>query len=399
MLHIHLFFTKVKNESRLQKSAICLYSNYEKASSIVIALLSSKELKRLAKGSALSVIPGFLLSFSFLSLQPVYLRKLLSFVNIVYFFWRQIVCLIYYRPDIVSIHNPELLVFAPLLWVLKKLYGTKLIYEPHELEVCKTEVQNKPFRRFVIFSLEYILIPIFDITVLVSDSIADFYHDIYGTSKVFVMQNIPLRPPFPQLASAKKSFNNFSLKEHFSISDSVPVFIYQGLLSSSRGVRDIISVFSSQHSSALVLMGYGPMEQEILDATQKSSNIYFFPAVPPEAIISVTSSADFGVFFIPSSLNPSRSYKYSMPNKFFEYLMSGLPVVSSSNLVDVASITSEHSLGYLCFPDNISFSRLVSQISIEYPRSKDKYVSAVTRYSSALTYPHLYKKLMAKLFS
>jgi len=397
MLHIHLFFTKVKNESRLEKSALCFQHYYKNASSLVIALLSINETKDLTSVESLIVAPGFLFSVAFLRSQSAFTRKLLSYVNIAYFFFRQFFFIVFCRPSFVSIHNPELLIFAPLLWVSKKLYGTRLIYEPHELEVCKTEVRKKPFRRLIIFSLENFLLPIFDVVVLVSDSIADFYSDIYGISNLFVLPNVPFR-----LHSYKASFDtcfydNFSLKEHFSICSSTPVYIYQGLLSLSRGVRDLISIFSSQKSSALVLMGYGPMEEEIIAATQKFSNIFFLPAVPPEHIISVTSSADFGIFFIPSSLNPSRSYKYSMPNKFFEYLISGLPVISSSNLIDIASIVSEQSIGCISLPDNKSLSRLISTISADYPRSKEKYISSVNRYSSALSYPSLYTRLMSKM--
>jgi len=399
MLHIHLFFTRVENESRLHKSAKCFHKYQAGSSSLVIALLTSIELRSPTPVDYLTVVPGFLFSSRSLHSVRAPFKQLLSLVNITFFFLQQFFCIVFLRPDIVSIHNPELLVFAPLLSLLKKLYGAKLIYEPHELEVCKTEVQRKPVRRFMIFLLENFLLSIFDVVVLVSDSIAEFYSDIYGISNLFVLPNIPLLLDTSNSLFGTSLYDKFSLKDHFSISRSIPVFIYQGLLSQSRGVRDLIDVFSSQTSSALVLMGYGPMEEEILVAKKKFSNLFFLPAVPPEYIVSVTASADFGLFYIPASLNPSRSYKYSMPNKFFEYLLSGLPIICSSNLKDVSSLVCRQSIGCIVQPDNPSLSSLISQICAHYPDSKDMYSTSIRKCSDSYSYQYLYNTLISRLVS
>lgn len=396
-VHLHLFFTRVKNETRLEKSSFCFNRLDYRATSVVPTLLAASEINSLTSVRSLRAVPGFLFSKSFIHKFPFPLRKLFALVNIIYFLCRSLFCIISVRPSIVSVHNPELLIFTPLLWLIRLVFGSVLFYEPHELEVCKTDVQYNPFRRFLIFTIESLMLPVFDVTILVSDSIAEFYSDIYGISNSFVLPNIPLILKSPDTSDLADFYDHFSLKRHFSIADDVPVFIYQGLLSVSRGLRDLVSVFSAQSSSALVLMGYGEMQDEIIAFTNIYPNIFFLPAVPPEYIVSVTSSADFGIFYIPSSLNPSRSYRYSMPNKFFEYLSSGLPIVSSSNLVDISSIISAHSLGYSSLPDNESLAQMISNISSDYPVSKQKFTQSVRNYASTFSYTHLYDKLMAKV--
>lgn len=397
MLHVHLFFTKVSNETRLEKSAFCFAKKYNNATSIVVALLTSAESESLSPNESLAVVPGFLFASDFLRRQVFYVRKIFSLLNIIYFFFRQLSVIVLCRPSLVSIHNPELLIFTPLLWLFKRINGLKLIYEPHELEVCKTEVKNKSVRRSIIFLLENFSLPVFDLTILVSDSIADFYSDIYGIRNLFVLPNIPLLRRSLVTSDGDSFYKNFSLRKHFLIPDHIPVFIYQGLLAESRGIRDLISVFSSQTNSALVLMGYGPMEAKIVSAAQVYSNIFFLSAVPPEYIVSVTSTADFGIFYIPSSLNPSRSYKYSMPNKFFEYLYSGLPIVSSTNLVDISSLSDLYFLGYNSPPNNTSLAKVIAGISSNYPASKYKFVQSVRDYSSTFSYVDQYDNMMAKL--
>jgi len=95
--------------------------------------------------------------------------------------------------------------------------------------------------------------------------------------------------------------------------------------------------------SHLVVMGYGALEDEVKEAAAKASNIHFQPAVPPDEVLYYTSSADIGLCLIE---NTCLSYYYSLPNKLFEYLLSGLPVLVN-DMPEQRRIVEEFKCGWV----------------------------------------------------
>ena len=115
-------------------------------------------------------------------------------------------------------------------------------------------------------------------------------------------------------------------------------------MSPGRGIERIISAFEEIDSAKhLVLMGYGVMEQAVRDAAERHPNIHFQPAVPPEAVQAYTSSADAGICLIE---NTCLSYYYSLPNKLFEYLMCGLPVLIN-DMPEQRRIVQQYDCGWV----------------------------------------------------
>jgi len=82
----------------------------------------------------------------------------------------------------------------------------------------------------------------------------------------------------------------------------------------------------------IVIMGNGPrdivsqLETLIIDHEVRD-RVKVIPAVPYEELLDWTASADVGL--IVYSPDHSLNVQMMLPNKFFEYLMAGLPVLSS----------------------------------------------------------------------
>jgi glycosyltransferase involved in cell wall biosynthesis len=190
------------------------------------------------------------------------------------------------------------------------------VYDAHELESHANGLS--PFRSLLTRWLERIWIAGADKTVTVCTSIADWYGQEYSMERPAVIRNVPERADYDVGQSTV-------LRELHGISDDHLLFLYQGALAPGRGVEDLLKVFSlALHGKHLVLMGYGPLEDEVLAMAERSSNIHFQPAVPPSEVLHYTASADIGLCLIE---NTCLSYYYSLPNKLFEYLLAGLPVM------------------------------------------------------------------------
>ena len=56
------------------------------------------------------------------------------------------------------------------------------------------------------------------------------------------------------------------------------------------------------------------------------TRVHVLPRVPTEEVVAYAASATVGVSPVPPT---SLSYRYSLPNKLFQYMQAGLPVVAS----------------------------------------------------------------------
>jgi hypothetical protein len=249
----------------------------------------------------------------------------------------------YYRSKKLNFVNCHSLLVLPIGVLLKKFGSSKvLIYDTHELETERAGL-NGVVQKFTKF-LENLLIKYIDKIIVVCDPIAEWYKKTYSLNQVYVVRNLPYshKPP-----ANKPTI----LKDKFDIPNHHILFIYQGLLSRSRGVYELLDVFSkAPDDKHIVFMGYGPDESVIKDWSMRYKNIHFQPAVKPEEIISYTSSADIGLNFIIGNI--CLSYQYSLPNKFGEYILSGVPILVSSSLSYLSSIVFDVKCGWSINSEN-----------------------------------------------
>jgi glycosyltransferase involved in cell wall biosynthesis len=232
--------------------------------------------------------------------------------------------------DAVSCHS---LTTLPLGIIFKVLRGTKVIYTTHELE---TETLVSPLQQRLGKIVERLLVRHADLVTVVSDSIADWYRREYGLVEVPVIRNVPYRAAMPMARSRV-------LRERLSLREQDLLFIYHGLLGPGRNVELLLEIFAGAKADRhIVFMGFGSLECTIQEYASKHANIHFHPAVPPEDVMTFCSSADVGVFLVG---RPCLSYYYCLPNKLFEFLLSGIPCLVS-DFPDMGKVVRESGAGW-----------------------------------------------------
>jgi len=223
----------------------------------------------------------------------------------------------------------------PVGVALKWLTNTPLIYDAHELESEANGLSQ--VRRVFTRRMEGLWIRAVDRVVTVCDSIADWYVKAFPIERPLVVRNVPIRVAAPETRST-------ILRDEHGVPADKLLFLYQGSLAPGRGIGSLLTVFARpEMRSHFVVMGYGELEAQVREAAAESPNIHFQPAVPPEKVLFYTSSADIGLCLIE---NTCLSYYYSLPNKLFEYLLSGLPVLVN-DMPEQRRIVEEFNCGWV----------------------------------------------------
>lgn len=316
-----LVFNNFTNDSRVLKEAISLSkSNY------VVEIIAHNDIN-LKKVEYINEIK--INRVSYLN------RKKASAFNKIYayfiYIWQAIK--LAKKADIIHCNDLNTL---PISFLIKNLINRriKVIYDAHEYE---TEVNHlsKQSKKLMSF-LEKTLIKHVDQTITVSQSIALEYKRLYPfieTPKVVLN--------CPSQVDLDKTKNLFRPK--FNISDEQVIFLYQGSLSTGRGLETIIEAFKQTKNklNTLVVMGYGNLENIVKETALNYENIFFHEAVSPTVLLNYTSSADFGISTIEDTC---LSYHYCLPNKMFEYIMAELPLVVS-NLPEMKKVVQNNHIG------------------------------------------------------
>jgi glycosyltransferase involved in cell wall biosynthesis len=237
-----------------------------------------------------------------------------------------------YASQPIACVNCHSLPVLPLCALLAARTGASLIYDAHELE---TETQGlSGLRQLVSRLVERSLIHRADAMIVVGEAIADWYQREYSMERPTVVLNCPDRS-----SSGRADL----LRTRLGISASQRIFLCQGLLAAGRGVEMLCEAWSklSGPRPALVFMGNGPLEGLVEGVARRDPDVWRIPSVPPEDVLAYTGSADVGLCLVQATC---LSYSLCMPNKLFEYLHAGLPVIVS-NLPELSRVVRETAVG------------------------------------------------------
>ncbi|MCX7945106.1 MAG: glycosyltransferase family 4 protein [Deltaproteobacteria bacterium] len=220
------------------------------------------------------------------------------------------------------IHCHDLPVLKPAI-VLSALRNVPLIYDAHEIYPSQKVL---PLRlRIRSYLNEKLYVKYADYVITVNEFIADIMRKRYGISDIGVIMN------------CAKSDNGFDpnsyrglLREKLKLKKDDRIVLFQGWISQERNLDAIVRAFKYVGEKIkLVIIGYGPYEERLREIVKKERlkrRVFFFGSVPSDEILKYTSGADIGIIpYEPIDEN----HLYCSPNKFFEFIISGVPVISN----------------------------------------------------------------------
>jgi glycosyltransferase involved in cell wall biosynthesis len=146
------------------------------------------------------------------------------------------------------------------------------------------------------------------------------------------------------------------LRDAIGVSADAQVILYHGGFSAHRGLEELLLAICDPRLAAahLVFLGYGPLEATLRAAAAEpalAGRVHVLKAVAPEVLDRWVSGADVGMCTVlPSTLN----HRISTPNKLFESIGAGVPVVGSdfATMRDILLGDPDGPLGAVCDPTN-----------------------------------------------
>ena len=242
-----------------------------------------------------------------------------------------------FRREPVGCVNCHSLPVLRLCVKLARATRARLIYDTHELETETNGLGG--LRKALSKMIERWFIRRPDAVIVVSQSIGDWYARAYRIPAPTLVLNSPVRT-----VTARSRV----LRDSLHIADPQRIYLYLGVLAPGRGIELLCAAFDLLPAPrpALVFMGEGVFETLIRKFAVRNPDIHLAPAVPPAEVLRCTTSAYVGLCIIE---NTCLSYAYCMPNKLFEYVQAGIPMICS-NLPELRRVVETDRVGLLATP-------------------------------------------------
>lgn len=241
---------------------------------------------------------------------------------------RLFIFLIFSKFDAYVANDLDTLAANYLASVIRK---KKLIFDSHEYFTELPELEGRWFARKIWLTLEKTILPRLKYSYTVCGSIANEYKNKYDI-EMSVIRNVPTRQ---KLQDTNVSTLNFNGKK---------IILYQGAVNIGRGVEQVMDVMKNFDDAVFVIIGNGDIKKDLLKKSKDNGlteKVVFIDKVPFEQLPSYTIQADVGISL---EENLGLNYYYSLPNKLFDYIQAGVPVLSTA-FPEKEAIIKQYNIG------------------------------------------------------
>ncbi len=243
-------------------------------------------------------------------------------------------------------------------YLAASIRGKKLVYDTHEFYTEVPELVDRPKVRAVWLAIERRIFPKLHTVITVNRSIANAYAERYG-NKVHVVRNIPSARDLGPLPS----------REELDLPKGKHILVMQGAgINVHRGAEEAVLAMRELPECLLLIIGGGdawPGLEKMVGEHDLQDRVRLMGKMPYERMMAYTRNADLGLTL---DKDTNLNYRFSLPNKLFDYLHAGIPVLAT-DLPEVAGIVREFDCGVvLAHAEPEVIARAVKELFMDHER-------------------------------
>jgi glycosyltransferase involved in cell wall biosynthesis len=240
------------------------------------------------------------------------------------------------RPQVVHAHDAAMLV--PGLagaW----LTGAQLVYDSHELAT------SVPYRErawaWLVAGIERAVVPRCAAVITVSDGIA---------TRLRARYRLPVSPTVVRNVTALQVHGAGGLRRRLGLGPDAPLILHQGAPAPARGCELLLEAAMLLEGVNFVFLGnpepgYAEHLSAIIRRRGLAGRVSLLSSIALDELLAHTAEADVGVTLLQDTCE---NHRLALPNKLFEYIAAGLPVVASA-LPETARLVEGYGIGW-CVP-------------------------------------------------
>lgn len=226
-------------------------------------------------------------------------------------------------------------------YLVSKIKGIPLVYDSHEYFCYVPELIERPTVQKVWLVIEKTIFPKLKYVLTVNNSIARLYEQQYHVP-IKVLKNVPYKSVYENRV--------IKSKKDLGLPEDKAIIILQGSgININRGAEEAVEAMQYIDNAILLIIGGGDVFsnlQKLVLKHQLQEKVILKNKMPFDELIHFTFNATIGLS-IDKPGNPN--YENSLPNKLFDYIHAGIPVLVSS-LHEVKKVVLEYNIG--CVIDN-----------------------------------------------
>ena len=264
--------------------------------------------------------------------------------------------LLFERTDIFLSNDSDTLLANYFASVIRK---KPLVFDAHEIFPETPEIIDRKWVKKTWIAIENFIFPRLKNTYTVCDSIAAYYNKKYKIN-MQVVRNIPLkRTALVRLFSKPSPIDSKGKK----------VILYQGAINVGRGIEWMIDAMPFLDNFVFYVIGSGDILKELKEKVKKMNlddKVFFLGQISFEKLPEYTVRADIGINLLE---NWGLSYYYSLPNRIFDYIREGVPILAS-DFPEIHKIIARYNIGMLI--NNFDPQYLASVVKRMALKGKDR---------------------------